>query len=156
MPLSDTVITALPASSRRSWTITRPPEPVNLPAFTRRLLTIWSIRMASPNAGKGPGGAVNATSTPPLSSRGRWAATVAATTSPRSSPALCRVILPLAMRETSNRSSIRRVMWATWRSIISRAVLKMGSSVRASFMSATELRMGARGLRSSWPSRARK
>ena len=58
-------------------------------------------------------------------------------------------------REISSRSSTNWPIWRTWWSTTSRAQHRSGSSEPRCFMILTALRIGAKGLRSSWPSMAR-
>ena len=85
---------------------------------------------------------------------GRLVSTAAAITSARSTTPLRSSILPRVMRDTSIRSSTRRTMWLTWRSIISH-IWPAGPAAPESRSRLTELRIGASGLRSSWASVAR-
>src|SRR5205807_360123 len=71
---------------------------------------------------------------------------------PRSSRSLRRVTLPRVMRDTSSRSSTRRVRCCTCRSIMSRAVWRLASAGRSMRMTWAAERIGARGLCSSWAS----
>ena len=68
---------------------------------------------------------------------------------------LLRRSFPRVMRETSSRSSTRRVRCIAWRSITSRHQLIWGEVSPPIAMMPTALRMGASGLRSSWASMAR-
>jgi len=67
-----------------------------------------------------------------------------------------RRILPEAIRETSSRSSIRRTIWTTWRSIIVRTRSTASGWAPPRRISSRPARIGASGLRSSCASTARK
>ncbi len=64
-------------------------------------------------------------------------------------------ILPDVIRETSIRSSMRRTIWATWRSssMRTRAEAVGGRIAPTTRISSRPVRMGASGFRSSWPAR---
>lgn len=76
-------------------------------------------------------------------------------TAPRLTSWRCSLILPLVMRATSSRSSTSRVSSRTWRSTMSRMRATGGASGYRWVSSETEVRIGASGLRSSWPRLAR-
>ena len=73
----------------------------------------------------------------------------------RSTGSLRSWILPRVIRETSSRSSTSRAMQRTCCSTTSRIVSRSTGSSPRSLMMWTALRIGARGLRSSWASIAR-
>ena len=132
----------------------RPPGSVYFTALLSRLANTCARRTASASTSSASGGSVSVSSWRAASISGRLVSTAAAITSARSTMSLRSSILPRVMRDTSIRSSTRRTMWLTWRSIISH-IWPAGPAAPESRSRLTELRIGASGLRSSWASVAR-
>ena len=141
--------------SRATARRTCPPSSVYLAALFSRLASTCAMRLGSASTNTGRSGMA-------IDRRWRWAsisgrvvstanATIVATsTGSRSSRTL-----PLLTRETSSRSSTSCLSWINWCSTTSRAQAWSGSSGPRCFMIRRALRIGARGLRSSWPRTAR-
>ena len=142
-------------SSRRTARVTVPPTSVNLAALARRFDTTWASRTASPLTQRGPSCSSTFSFRPEASRSARWSSALARATATRSTSSEWRTILPLDMREASRSWSTSDVRWTSWRSITSSEVRFRPSSAASLRKTSSELRRGARGLRSSCPSRAR-
>ena len=149
MPSSRT-LTRTRLSTRRASTVIRRSVSLYLEALVSRLANTWARRAGSPRT-HSPSAATSTTRT-----WRRWsirgaavsiarARIVASWVGTRSS-----VSLPPAIRDTSSRSSTRRIMWFTWRCITSCSC----DHTPRIFSRLSAVLIGASGLRSSWPSMA--
>ena len=86
--------------------------------------------------------------------RGRAVSAAWSITTRRSTRPLASRNFPLVILPMSSRSSTSRTIFPTWRPMMSPARPMIGSFVRTCRMMLRALRMGERGLRSSWESRA--
>ena len=113
-------------------------------------------RAASPTTGTGAAGSSMRTSCARASATPRVESRAAETTVRRSSRSVFRSSLPVAMRDTSSRSSISRTSCPLCRSIIDSVSASRTSKPEPRAISCRPLRIAASGLRSSCASVARK
>ncbi len=154
MPLSRTRITtsAIVFSPVISM---RPPGSVYLAALRMMFSRICCSLTRSATTCKGSRGSCTTTSCLPISSW-PWQDSMALRTSCVASSVSRRSsIAPRVMREMSSRSSTRRVICATWRSMVSRSERERCGSTDCERSMCSAARIGASGLRSSCESVAR-
>ena len=152
-PLSRTRITA----SSPSWlTVIRmsPPVSVYFAALLSRLTTTCSIRAGSASTQIGSVGSDTEKSCLRASMKGRTVSAAWLTTTRSSTCSLVSRNFPLVIRLMSNRSSTSRTITPTWRSMMLPACSMIGSFVFICRRMFRALRIGERGLRSSWESKA--
>ncbi len=152
-PLSRTRTTA--SSPSRSTVIrTSPPMSLYFAALLSRLTTTCPIRSGSAWTQIGWVGSATENSCLRASMKGRVSSAAWLTTTRRSTCSLASRNFPLVIRLMSNRSSTSRTMSPTCRSMTFPACSMIGSLVLICRRISRELRIGERGLRSSWDSRA--
>ena len=95
----------------------RPCACVYLAAFVSRLAHTWARRTRSPYSVTGSAGRSSTSSWPAASISGRAVSTASSMTLASCNVSWRNCTRPLAVRETSSRSSSRRAICATWRSI---------------------------------------
>ncbi len=154
MPLSRTRMMTR-SSSVSAWTSIRPPVSVYFTAFVSRLFSTCSSRKGSAQIRTASSGIATRSSCCLASRSGRIVSSERRMIAERSTGSFRSWILPRVIRETSSRSSTRRAMQRTCCSTTSRMDSRSSGSLPFSRMACTALRMGARGLRSSWASMAR-
>ncbi len=153
-PLSRTCTTARSPSRSIEMEIS-PPSSVYLAALVSRFSNTWVRRMASPSTHSGCGGSFVSKRCRLRSSSGRTVSIARAIVKARSTGSMRSPIAPRVMREMSSRSSTSRVTWSTWRTRVSRTQATRASVPPMRLSTSAALRIGASGLRSSWPSMAR-
>ena len=154
MPVSRTTISARRSCARAASTIL-PPSPVYFAALCSRLPTTCASRTGSPRTVSSGSPASTSRCWLFCSSSGCTVSTAAASTSAIFTGSLTSTILPRAMRDTSSRSSTRRIMCFSCRAITPRDQMIFGSCVSPCMSMCEALRNGDNGLRSSCDSIAR-
>ncbi len=156
MPLSRTC-TRTSASFCATSTVMAPPSLVYFAALLIRLPKSCARRVISPFTQTGCSGSVSFREWRCCRTAGWAASTVFLSTSHRSRRSRCMMTLPWVMRETSSKSSSRRVHHActTWRLAISSVSLCIFGFMPSVLRIYRALLMGANGLRNSCASMAR-
>ena len=150
-PLSFTAMTTSPFS-RRALTATCPPSGVYLAALWSRFCSTWMRRFSSPSTASGsPGASSTETACRRGSSHCIELSTAARTTPRTSRSCLFSTTAERVMRDTSSRSSIRRVICAVCRCSTSRTHFSVESTAGRSEQMQRIVDGGER-LRSSWAS----
>ena len=133
-----------------------PPGSVYLAALFSRLANTCVSRTASPSTMSGSSARSTVSAWSAASISGRLVSTAVCQNVGRAPPAPAATsISPRVMRETSSRSSTSRTRWPAWRSITPTTRPDRGSGRGRASAARAQVRSGASGLRSSWPSVAR-
>src|SRR5476649_2408391 len=124
----------------------------NLAALLSRLENTWANRTGSPDSSTGCCGKSILKRWWRASMSGRLASTAASMMSDSDNSDFFTVMLPLLMREASNRSSTSRARWATWRPMMRWNLSTSGPPTASLPSSSLAIAIGCSGLRSSWAS----
>jgi hypothetical protein len=137
-------------SPRSRLTSTRPSGWLNFTALESRQDTTCSSRSRSPSTAPAWGSSATWSRIRRASAEWRVDSTAAHTTSARSIGATSSRRLPEVMRDTSSRSSMRRVSATALRSMVSSACFCWSSATRPERIILVHPRMALSGVRSSW------